>query len=930
MGDKVMGLRVPKDGPSGPYGEARSAVACSCLRVARTHGGSGIWTADRRVEVKDSFDVRADGVTVANREGNTEVSTRTKTGNSKGLRAVVLGLFFVFTSVFATSALAGDLPVFNSLTSLVSPSDGTGASSDESTSGNLAAAGLSPDGSSTGSVESVLSSGWDLGATSAAASLADPNRYIVTFEAGVSSGDQAAALALVGAVEVSAIDALRMHVVTVPDAAAASTLEADSTVARVEADAVRAAGAAPSDTRYADQWALPQIGWDAARDAVTPAGSATVAILDTGVDASHPDLDANLVAGTSILAGGDSTTDPNGHGTEVAGIVAAETDNGAGVAGVGYAGVKVMPVTVLGADGTGQDSDIIEGVVWAADHGADVILMSFSNPGYSASLQAAVDYAWSKNVVLVAATGNGGSSEPSYPAGDTGVIGVASTDAGDALSLSSNYGAGTFLAAPGESILTTTAGGGYGVVSGTSASAAIVAGSAALLRASSFGASNGVIASRLAKTAAPAGSVDQTGNGRVDLGRAILDTSDDSVQPLGAPGGGPFIGPYVAAAAISASVTFPVNNGVYNTAGFDAGNGTPAGDIGGSVVFNTNSASRTLGVSIKQNSGGQYWGGAAFDAGTTEVFNSVCGSGTCTTGNSSVPWAYVVSAPAEGSYVVHAKATDDGGTSTTSDLTFTIDNTNPITASGEAPANSAIYSASTVPTSFSGKVADNAGGAGLLATSTTVTLRRNADGLYWNGTSFSSASPTNLAVTSQAATTGNTEAAWSKNSGLPTWSGQNSGAYTVQAKATDKAGNSFTGTAITFTLDNTAPTAAITYSPTAPVKAGTSLLITATFSEPMVDSPAPKIAISGANALAATNMTKVDSTHYTYTHTVGAGNGTATVALSVGTDLVGNVVTSAPTSGSTFTVDNTAPTAAITYAPSSREEGQSLTITATF
>ena len=68
----------------------------------------------------------------------------------------------------------------------------------------------------------------------------------------------------------------------------------------------------------------------------------------------------------------------------MAGIVAAETDNGAGIAGVGYAGVKVMPVTVLGADGTGQDSDIIEGVVWAADHGADVILMSFSNPGYSA------------------------------------------------------------------------------------------------------------------------------------------------------------------------------------------------------------------------------------------------------------------------------------------------------------------------------------------------------------------------------------------------------------------------------------------------------------------------------------------------------------------------------------------------------------------
>ncbi len=92
----------------------------------------------------------------------------------------------------------------------------------------------------------------------------------------------------------------------------------------------------------------------------------------------------------------------------MAGIIAASTDDGIGVAGVGYAGVKVMPVTVLGADGTGQDSDIIAGIVWATDHGADVINMSFSNPGFSPSLQAAIDYAWAHDVVLVAATGNDG------------------------------------------------------------------------------------------------------------------------------------------------------------------------------------------------------------------------------------------------------------------------------------------------------------------------------------------------------------------------------------------------------------------------------------------------------------------------------------------------------------------------------------------
>src|SRR5262249_31668902 len=153
----------------------------------------------------------------------------------------------------------------------------------------------------------------------------------------------------------------------------------------------------------------PRIGWDQLYGSVTPAGSATVAVLDTGVDASHEDLQGKLVGGTSVLAGENATTDPNGHGTEMAGIVAAATNNAKGGPGVGYAGVKVMPVTVLGADGTGQDSDVIAGVVAAVENHADVILMAFSNPGFSPSLQDAIDYAWDNNVVVVAATGNDGS-----------------------------------------------------------------------------------------------------------------------------------------------------------------------------------------------------------------------------------------------------------------------------------------------------------------------------------------------------------------------------------------------------------------------------------------------------------------------------------------------------------------------------------------
>src|SRR5205807_332456 len=285
---------------------------------------------------------------------------------------------------------------------------------------------------------------------------------------------------------------------------------------------------------------------------INPGSSATVAVLDPGVDASQPDLQGAVVPGANIVAGsGDGTSDPNGHGTEMAGIVAAATDNNEGIAGVGYSGVNVMPVTVLGADGTGLDSDVINGVVWATQHGADVILMSFSNPGYSPALQSAINYAWSHGVVLVAATGNDGSSTVNYPAGDKGVMGVGSTGMGDLVSSFSNTGADVFMAAPGEGILSTSNGGGYSTVSGTSASAAAVAGAAALLKASSVLTSNGVIVNRLAETAEAAGSTSQTGNGRLNLDRAINDTSTTSVEPAGAApsgNGGPFVGPYVAAA----------------------------------------------------------------------------------------------------------------------------------------------------------------------------------------------------------------------------------------------------------------------------------------------------------------------------------------------------------------------------------------------
>ena len=263
-----------------------------------------------------------------------------------------------------------------------------------------------------------------------------------------------------------------------------SALNAFAEVVRVDLDRTRAVEAAPSDTSYADQWSLPQVGWDQLYGTVGIAGTSTVAVLDTGVDATHPDLDGVVLPGTSVLDGSNGLSDPNGHGTWMAGIVAAETDNGIGIAGTAYAGVSVLPVTVLGADGTGQDSDIIAGVVYAADAGADVILMSFSNPGYSPALQAAIDYAWDsrrrprrrhRQRRLRAPP----PSRPATAASSASPPPIPSTPS----PLGANYGPAAFMAAPGVDIATTSCWGGVATISGTSAAAAEVAGAAALLSA---------------------------------------------------------------------------------------------------------------------------------------------------------------------------------------------------------------------------------------------------------------------------------------------------------------------------------------------------------------------------------------------------------------------------------------------------------------
>jgi hypothetical protein len=454
---------------------------------------------------------------------------------------------------------------------------------------------------------------------------------IVRFLGGTSTAEMNASVAADGGVQTHAIDVLHLRTIDVPADQAAAIRAAyldDPAVASVESDHVRTAGALANDPQIGSQWNLTQIGWGVARDSASPSGRAVIAILDTGVDASHPDLAGHVLAGFSAI-GGNPSTDPNGHGTEMAGIAAASVDNGTGIAGVAYGGVSLLPVQVLGANGTGEDSDIIAGVVWAADHGANVILMSFSNPGYSAALQSAIAYAWSKNVVVVAATGNDGSGVATYPAGDTYAIGVSATDQNDNLAASSNFGADTFIAAPGVDIPATEAGGGYTSVSGTSASAAEVAGAAALLFALDPSLSNSQVIGRLARTADPADTASQTGNGRLNLGRAVADTGTEGVTPAGAPGGGPLVGPYVAATITVKTVSLGSQSVplTYATAG-----------------------AATFAIAISYNGGGNCSTPGAFSAsglpgGATALFTPAS-IGNCTTTAASVQISTTSATPA--------------------------------------------------------------------------------------------------------------------------------------------------------------------------------------------------------------------------------------------------------------------------------------------
>jgi thermitase len=273
-----------------------------------------------------------------------------------------------------------------------------------------------------------------------------------------------------------------VQVVTVPKGQAMAKVKAYSTHPKVdyaEPDFMVQALGSPNDPGFVNQWGMVKVQALQAWDVTTGSSQVNIAILDTGVDLDHPDLATKIISNINFTTS-PTADDAYGHGTHVAGIAAAITNNGLGVAGLGYTST-IMNVKVLGDDGLGYWSGVAQGIVWAADNGAEVINMSLGGSSGSSTVESAINYAWNKGVVVVAAAGNDGSSSPSYPAYYTNCIAVAATDKIDNLASWSNRGDWVDVAAPGASIYSTLKDGSYGYKTGTSMASPHVAGLAALV-----------------------------------------------------------------------------------------------------------------------------------------------------------------------------------------------------------------------------------------------------------------------------------------------------------------------------------------------------------------------------------------------------------------------------------------------------------------
>ncbi|HEY0738489.1 MAG TPA: S8 family serine peptidase [Herpetosiphonaceae bacterium] len=313
-----------------------------------------------------------------------------------------------------------------------------------------------------------------------------------------------------------------------------NALKRNPNVEYIEPNYIYTVNFTPNDPGLSQQYAWNNIQAYNAWDVTQGSSSTVIAIVDTGIQRTHPDLDSKMVPGYDYVQNDSAPDDGNGHGTHVAGTSAAETNNSTGGAGT-CPNCNLMPVRVLDNNGSGTLANVANGINYAAQNGAKVINLSLGGTG-STTLQSAVNNAWNAGVFLACAAGNSNTSSQTsaYPAAYPNCFAIASTTNTDARSSFSNYGSWVEVAAPGSNIYSTWLNNGYNTISGTSMATPHVAGLAGLL--ASQGLSNAQIRDRICSTS---DAISGTGSfwtcGRINAYRAVTGTGGTPTPTPGTP-----------------------------------------------------------------------------------------------------------------------------------------------------------------------------------------------------------------------------------------------------------------------------------------------------------------------------------------------------------------------------------------------------------
>lgn len=452
-----------------------------------------------------------------------------------------------------------------------------------------------------------------------------PGRVLVGFRESISADQARNIVAALGARDVEEIAGHRVHVIDLPEEVDekgfAQAIAHRPEVEFAEVDRLlQPEEIAPNDPWYVDQWHLKKIAAPTAWATTTGSASVIIAILDTGIDSTHPDLSGKLVSGWNIYNNNSDTTDQGGHGTAVAGTAAASSNNADGVASVAWQS-RIMPIRVTDSTGYATFSALASGLQWAADHGARVANLSF-NASDSSTVRSAAQYFQNKGGVVAVSAGNQATfnSSPDNPY----VLTVGATDPNDVLASFSNPGNNVDLAAPGTNIRTTAKGSGYVSTAGTSLSSPIVAGVAALVMAANPGLTPVEVQNILKQSADDLGGAGwdtSFGWGRVNAARAVA-----------LAGGGTVDG-----TAPTVSISSP------------GAGAALAGTVSVAVTANDN-------------------------VGVTSVTLSIDGASLGTAASSPFTFQWNTTSAANGSHTLTAKASDAAGNSTSSSISVLVSN----------------------------------------------------------------------------------------------------------------------------------------------------------------------------------------------------------------------------------------------------------------